>query len=142
MARLKIIIPENKINTFTIPVRISDVNYGNHVGNDAIVSIIHEARVQWLSQHNFTELNIEGAGLIMSELEIEFKKESFYGDVIEVQLSIGEISKKSFEIYYQLYTKRNGERIVLTVAKTGIVCYNYLNKKVVAIPDVLKNIII
>lgn len=142
MARLKIIIPENKINTFTIPVRISDVNYGNHVGNDAIVSIIHEARVQWLSQHNFTELNIEGAGLIMSDLEIEFKKESFYGDVIEVQLSIGEISKKSFEIYYQLYTKRNGERIVLTVAKTGIVCYNYLNKKVVAIPDVLKNIII
>lgn len=142
MARLKIIIPENKINTFTIPVRISDVNYGNHVGNDAIVSIIHEARVQWLSQHNFTELNIDGAGLIMSDLEIEFKKESFYGDVIEVQLSIGEISKKSFEIYYQLYTKRNGERIVLTVAKTGIVCYNYLNKKVVTIPDVLKNIII
>ena len=142
MARLKIIIPENKINTFTIPVRISDVNYGNHVGNDTIVSIIHEARVQWLSQHNFTELNIDGAGLIMSDLEIEFKKESFYGDVIEVQLSIGEISKKSFEIYYQLYTKRNGERIVLTVAKTGIVCYNYLNKKVVTIPDVLKNIII
>ncbi len=141
MARVKIIIPENKINTFTIPVRISDVNYGNHVGNDAIVSIIHEARLQWLSQHNFTELNIDGAGLIMSDLEIEFKKESFYGDIIEVQLSIGELSKKSFEIYYKLYTKRNDERLVLAVAKTGIVCYNYLNKKVVTIPDVLKNMI-
>ena len=141
MARVKIIIPENKISTFTIPVRISDINYGNHVGNDAIVSIIHEARVQWLSLHHFTELNIGDIGLIMSDLEIEFKKESFYGDIIEVLLSIGEISKKSFEIYYQLYTKRNDERIVLAVAKTGIVCYNYLNKKVVTIPDVLKNIL-
>ena len=141
MAKLKIIIPENKISTFTIPVRISDINYGNHVGNDAIVSIIHEARVQWLSQHHFTELNIGDIGLIMSDLEIEFKKESFYGDIIEVRLSIGEISKKSFEIYYQLYAKRNDERILLAIAKTGIVCYNYLNKKVVTIPDILKNIL-
>jgi acyl-CoA thioester hydrolase len=56
MARVKIDIPENILAIVNIPVRISDINYGNHVGNDAIVSIIHEARVQWLTQHNFTEI--------------------------------------------------------------------------------------
>ena len=141
MARVKIVIPENKIASFTIPVRISDINYGNHVGNDSIISIIHEARVQWLSQYNFTELNIDGIGLIMSDLEIEFKKESFYGDIIETQLSVGGISRVGFELYYQLYTSRNEKHIELAIAKTGMVCYDYLNKKVAAIPGALKTIL-
>jgi len=141
MARVKIVIPDNKIGSFVIPVRISDVNYGNHVGNDSVVSILHEARVMWLNQYNLTELNIDGVGLIMSDLEIEFKKESFYGDIIEVQLSIGEISRIGFELYYQLNTKRYDEPVILAIAKTGMICYNYLNKKVVTIPYVLKNLL-
>jgi len=141
MARVKIVIPDNNIGSFAIPVRITDINYGNHVGNDSFVSILHEARVKWLNQYNLTELNIDGIGLIMSDLEIEFKKESFYGDIIEVQLSIGEISRIGFELYYQLRTKRHEEPVILANAKTGMVCYNYLNNEMTAIPDVLKNIL-
>lgn len=141
MARVKINIPENFIVAFAIPVRINDINYGNHVGNDAFVSILHEARVQWLHQHNYTELNIDGVGLIMSDLEIEFKKESFYGDIIEVQLSSGKISVISFELYYQLFASRNGDRILLANAKTGMVCYDYTNKKVAPIPQEFKAIL-
>ncbi len=141
MARIKINIPQNKIFTVTIHVRINDINYGNHVGNDAFVSILHEARMQWLSNHHFTELNIEGIGIIMSDLAIEFKQESFYGDIIEVQLSSGEISSAGFELFYQLFTSRNGMRQLLANAKTGMVCYDYLNKKVSAIPEAFKKIL-
>lgn len=141
MARVQITIPENYIAAFVIPVRINDINYGNHVGNNAFVSILHEARVQWLHQHNFTELNIEGIGLLMSDLEIEFKKESFYGDIIEVQLSRGKISKMSFDLYYQFFTSRNGESILLANAKTGMVCYDYTNKRVTKIPQKFKAIL-
>lgn len=141
MARIKIDIPEKTIGTFTILVRIADINYGNHVGNDAFVSIIHEARMQWLKQYDYTELKIEGIGLIMSDLAIEFKSESFYGDVVEVKLSAGEISRVSFELYYQLSAKRNDENILLVNAKTGMVCYDYDAKKVAAIPEKLKQIL-
>jgi acyl-CoA thioester hydrolase len=141
MARVKIEFPEKVIGTVSIPVRINDINYGNHVGNDAFVSIIHEARVQWLKEHNFSELNIDSASLIMSDLAIEFKKESFYGDIIEIKLSAGEISRVSFELYYQLFTSRNNETILLANAKTGMVCYNYTTKKVTALPEVLKQIL-
>lgn len=142
MGRVKINIPENIIAVVTIPVRIGDINYGNHVGNDSFVSIIHEARVQWLSQHNFTELNIDGVGLIMSDLEMEFKKEAFYHDIIEVQLSVTEISRVGFELYYQLFTKRNDSSVLLIKAKTGMVCYDYLNKKVAPIPEGFKQLLI
>lgn len=141
MARIKIEISSNSIGTYTIPVRIADINYGNHVGNDAFVSIIHEARMQWLQQYNYTELKIEGIGLIMSDLAVEFKAESFYGDMIEVKLSVAEISRVGFELYYQLFAKRNDEYILLANAKTGMVCYDYVAKKVSAIPEKLKGIL-
>ena len=141
MARVKLEIPGNKIAVAPIPVRITDINYGNHLGNDAFVSIIHEARMQWLHQHGYTELNIEGTGLILADLIVEFKNESFYGDLIEVTLAVGEISKVSFELYYELRTKRDDKIIILALAKTGMVCYNYTLKKVTGIPEVLKIIL-
>ena len=141
MARVKIEIPENKITTVSIPVRITDINYGNHLGNDSFIAIIHEARMQWLQQYHYTELNIEGTGLILADLMVEFKNESFYGDCIEVTIFAGEISKVSFELYYQLSNKRNDSIILLALAKTGMVCYDYMAKKVIRIPEKLKAIL-
>ena len=141
MARSKIILPEHFIATLSIPVRITDINYGDHVGNDAFVAIIHEARMQWLTQHGYTELQVEGIGLIMGDLAIEFKNESFYGDVIEVKIAVDEISRVSFELYYQLKTKRNDATILLANAKTGMVCYDYAARKIVGVPEKLKAIL-
>ena len=141
MARIKLEIPEKVIDTFRIPIRIADINYGNHVGNDAFVSIIHEARMQWLAQYGYTELKIEGTGLIMSDLVFEFKNESFYGDMVEVKLGVNEISRAGFALYYQLFAKRNTENILLANAKTGMICYDYDSKKVVSIPEKLRTIL-
>lgn len=141
MARIKIGIPEKVIGIFVIPVRIGDINYGNHVGNDAFVSIIHESRMQWLKQYDYTELKVEGTGLIMSDLAIEFKSESFYGDAVEVRLGAGDISRVGFDLYYQLFARRNNGHVLLANAKTGMVCYDYDAKKVAAIPEKLITIL-
>lgn len=86
MPRIKIDLPEKFFDlSIKIPVRITDINYGNHVGNDSLVGIINEARLQLLQHFGFSELNIEGIGLILGELLIEFKKESFYKDIIDVK---------------------------------------------------------
>lgn len=141
MARIKLSVPKNNLALVKIPVRITDINYGNHLGNDSFISIVHEARVQWLQTHNYSELNIEGTGLILADLAVEFKSEGFYGDVIEVMISAGEIAKVSFELFYTLTAKRNNQTILLAVAKTGMVCYNYTDKKVTAVPQQLLQIL-
>lgn len=135
MARIKMDMPEHKLAEIKIPVRISDINYGNHVGNDAFVSIIHEARLQWLQQKGYTELDFAGTGLIMSDLAIEFKNESFYGDTIEVAVYAGETARVSFELFYQLSTIRNNTKIILANAKTGMITYSYAKKKPVSLPE-------
>jgi|SRR5690242_5103447 YbgC/YbaW family acyl-CoA thioester hydrolase len=140
MPRLKIDLPAKKLFTVSIPVRITDINYGNHVGNNAIVEIIHEARVQFMQKHGFTELNVAGTALIMSELLVEYKNESFYGDVLEVEIFIGEITRVSFELFYQISTTCNKKKIIIALAKTGMVCYDYEMKKVTALPEELRSI--
>lgn len=142
MARIKIDLPEKCIASFTIPVRITDINYGNHVGNDSLVAIIHEARMQFLQLHGFTELDVAGTSLIMSELIVDFKNESFYKDLVQVKIFFGEVSRVSFELYYSLSVVRNGSTILIAKAKTGMVCFNYSDKKIDAIPQPLKEILL
>ena len=135
MPRIKLVLPTKIKFTTTIPIRITDINYGNHVGNDSLVSIIHEARVKWLVANNYTELNVAGASLIMADLAVEYKSESFYGDVLTINIFIGEINTVGFEVFYEITTKRDNQTILIAKAKTGLVCYDYNERKVTAIPS-------
>ena len=141
MARIKMDISGKTMACIQVPVRITDMNYGNHLGNDSLVSIIHEARVAWLAGLGYTELNIEGAGLIMSELIVSYTHESFYGDILQISISAGEISGSGFELFYLVETTREDKKLVIAKAKTGMVCFDYKHKKVVAVPEPLKKLL-
>jgi len=120
--------------TTNIPVRITDLNYGGHVGNDSILSLIHEIRVQFLRHHDYDELNVAGIGLIMSDVTIEFKHELFYGETLRASVAAAEFSKIGFDLYYKL-EKLSGEKwVTVTHARTGMVCYDYSLKKIAAVP--------
>jgi acyl-CoA thioester hydrolase len=142
MARIKLTIPDNKIASVNIPVRITDINYGNHLGNDVLVSIVHEARAQWLRSNGYSEIDVEGTGLIMSDLAVEYIHESFYGDELQIDISVGETARVSFELYYTIQTTRNEKIILIARAKTGMVCYNYAIKKVAAVPEKFKCLLV
>ena len=139
MARIKIELPEKFHYETIIPIRITDLNYGNHVGNDTILSILHEARVQYLKHYGLEELDFAGVGLIMSDVAVEFKNEIFYGEKIIASVTVSEISKFSFNVYYKLEKENNDKRILVALAKTGMVCYDYGAKKVAAVPKEVKD---
>jgi acyl-CoA thioester hydrolase len=134
MARIKIEFPEQFIFSTKIPIRITDLNYGGHVGNDTVLSLIHEARVQFLKSFNYKELNVEGVSLIMCDAEIEFKAELFYGDIITAFVTVNNFSRVGFDLYYKLMK----EETLVTAAKTGMICYNYDTRKVVSLPQKVK----
>ncbi len=134
MARIRIDLPEKFFFSCFLPVRITDINYGNHVGNDAFISILHEARVQFLASIGYSELNIDGNGLIIADLEIVFKSQSFYGDVLKVEIATENITNTSFDLYYQISTERE-ITIVIAKAKTAQVCYNYQHKRIAKLSD-------
>lgn len=138
MGRIKISLPDSFHFSCQVPVRITDINYGGHVGNDAILSIIHEARMQFFKSLGYTEMNLAGAGLIMADVAIEFKSELFYGDIVTASVAATELSKVGFDICYKLEKQTADKAILVAVAKTGMICYDYDKKKIIAVPDEAK----
>jgi acyl-CoA thioester hydrolase len=137
MARITIDLPSKFIFKVEIPVRVTDINYGGHVGNDSILSIIHEARIQFYRHLGFqSELRFEGAiGQIISDAALVYKSESFLGDVLIVQIAVAEFNKYGFDMIYVITNKNSTKEVAR--AKTGIVCFDYHRKKVASIPEVL-----
>lgn len=138
MARIKIKFPEGPALFRTeLPVRISDINYGNHLGNDSLLSLLHEARVRWLASLGMTELNTGDHGLIMADAAISYKAEAFYGEMLSIELFKDEVSAISFELLYKVSTNRNESQVLIAAGKTGMVCYDYEQKMVAAMSQPL-----
>lgn len=51
MARITLPLPENILFRTRLTVQIGDINYGNHLANDAVLRLCHEARIRWLAEH-------------------------------------------------------------------------------------------
>ena len=135
MARIKIDLPSKFSFSTTIPVRITDINFGGHVGNDTILSLVHEARAQFFTYCGYHELDFAGAGTIMSDVAIEYKNQTYYGDSIVASVAVGEITKVAFDLFYKLEKRStDGKLVPVAFAKTWMVCYDYDLKKVTAIP--------
>jgi len=132
LARVKLDLPDTLPFTTEIVVRITDINYGGHVGNDAILAIIHEARIRFLQQYGFSEADIDGVGLIMTDSVIVYKSEGFYGDIISVEAGVKDITRSGCDFLFKLSNKENGNEIAR--AKTGIVFFDYHERKVKTTP--------
>lgn len=133
MARIKLALPEGFSFSTDIPVRITDINYGGHLGNDSVLALIHEARVRFLNEQGYSELDICGVGLIQSDAVIVFKSEAFYGDVITVDVTIGEFTATGCDFFYLLKNKDTEKEVAR--AKTGMAFFDYQRKKPVKVPE-------
>jgi acyl-CoA thioester hydrolase len=132
MPRIKIELPKHFHFSTELSIRISDINYGGHLGNDAVLSLVHEARVRFLKQHGYTELSIEGVSIIMADAVVVYKSEGFHGDTVIIDVAVGEFQNAGCDFFYRLVNKESGSEIARV--KTGIVFYDYSAKKTVAVP--------
>lgn len=134
MERIKINLPEIFTFSTSIKIRITDVNYGGHVGNDSFLSLVHEARLQFLTSKGFSEMDVMGVGLIMADASIEFKKEMAYGDTVKISVAAINFDRIGFDIFYLLEAEKDGVAAIVGKAKTGMMCFDYANKKKAALP--------
>lgn len=139
MNRIKIQLPEKFYFSTILSVRITDLNYGGHLGNDTVLSIIQEARQQYLLSKGFEELNINGLGLIMADTMIEYKKEMNYADKLIVSVAAIDFDKIGFDFYYKIEIDNSVGQDIAVKAKTGMILYDYQQKKKATISDEIMN---
>lgn len=137
MARLHLEFPETFAFKTELTVRASDLNYGGHVGNDTILTLLQEARIQYYRQLGFKdEVSFEGSvGQIIADAAIQYKSESFLNDVLIIEIAVSDFNRYGFDMLYRVWNKETNKEVAR--GKTGIVCFDYARRKVASIPLVL-----
>lgn len=122
---------------FVMPyrVRISDINYGGHVSNAAVLSFFQDGRIGYLQQLGpFSEMDIGGCGIILPEANVQYKAEMFLGEELQIGVRIAELRRSSFIMNYRI--ERQGE--VTAEGTTALVAFDYPQRKVRRLPDVFR----
>lgn len=134
MPRLQLDFPAEVRFTCELSVRASDLNYGNHVGNDSILTIMQEGRIQFYRSLGYqNELHFEGqVGHLVADSAIVYKSEAFLGDVLRIDIAISDFNKYGFDMYYRLRNKATGKDVA--IGKTGMIFFDYEKRKVALIP--------
>jgi len=138
MTSLKSQMPESFLFQCEIPLRITDLNYGGHVGNDRILALLQEARVQFLNSRGYSELQLESSGLILTRAQIELRNELHYGDQLFAKVQAGNFTSKGFDLFYKLEIIEDEQPRLAALATTSMVCYDYAKKKVVPLAQKAK----
>lgn len=113
-------------------VRITDINYGRHVGNDAMLGLLHEARLRFLANFGFSEEDIGGVGMLMGDAVVQFKAVSFRGDHLTVELGLADVERRTFDLMYRV--TRAGDGATVALAKTGMVAFDYAKNRLADLP--------
>ena len=99
----------NPLYSTDIDIRIGDINYGGHMGNDRYLLLFHEARLRFLRSIGCSEADIgEGVSLIMSEAHINYWGEVGYGDVLTAEVGVEELKSVRFTVTFTLRKKADG----------------------------------
>ncbi len=136
MARVKLDMPDHFAFATEIPVRISDINYGGHLGNDAVLAIAHEARIRFLRSMEYAEQDVAGAGLIMLDAIVVYRSEAFYGDRLRVEVALGDPQTSGCDIVYLMTNAATGKEVARV--KTGMAFFDYARRKVIPMPDAFR----
>ena len=134
MARLKIEMPVDYQFETEMKVRISDINFGMHVGHDRFISMLHEARFRFLRFLGYAgETDIDGQSLLVSDLAVIYKSPAFLGDCLTIQVAVAEFNTYGCDFFYRVTDSKTGALVL--EAKTGGVFYDYAKKKVSPVPE-------
>jgi len=128
MARVVIDLPQSFPFSTELDVRIQHINRGNHVGNDAMITFLNEARLRYMPEQINT-LRDSHIWMINADLAIIYKSEAFYGEVLVVEVAAAEFHKYGFDLLFRVTDKKSGREVAH--AKMAMLLFDSNNRKLI-----------
>jgi acyl-CoA thioester hydrolase len=115
-----------------LDVRFRDCDAQGHVNNAVFFTYLEQCRL------NFWRALTGGstsphARVIVARAECDYRAPAFFGDSLEVRLTVGEIGRSSFVLAYAIDNVGSGRRVA--DAKTVMVTYDYALGRSMPIPS-------
>ena len=110
MARVVIDLPTVFPFSTELDVRIQLINRGDHLGNDSLITFLNEARVQFLPE-SINSPQDSHIWMINGDLAVIYKSESFYGDILKIEVATGDFHKYGFDLIFRVTEVKTGREV-------------------------------
>jgi len=132
MPRIKFELPESFVFSTDLQIYIGHINYGDHLDNAQLLTLVSEARVRFLKSLAYTELDVAGSAIVVSDHLIQYRSEGFHGETIRISMTPQDFNKYGFDLVYRIDCLEKPRE--LARGKVGIVFVNKETKKVASVP--------
>ncbi len=117
----------------TLEVSIGEINYGGHLGHDALLRLLHEARLRFLAQRGFSETDAGGCGLALVEAHVQYRAQAYRGDRLRIAVAMAGLERVGFNLSYRV--TREGDGAEIARARTALVFFDYARGRLARAPD-------
>ncbi|HLO63194.1 MAG TPA: thioesterase family protein [Azonexus sp.] len=132
MPRIKIDLPESFTFSTEIPIYIGHINYGHHLDNAQLISLISEARVRYFRSLGYSELDVEGVGIVVADVAAQYRSEAFHGETLVADMTADDFNKYGCDLVWRLSDKASGREVAR--GKHGIMFFDYTARKAAPVP--------
>jgi len=139
MTRVSVTSPEQFLFSMERTVGISDVNYACHLDSVTMVQILHEARLQFLASLGFTEANIFGLGMVVADMAVDYRSESFANDLLVIDVGVSDFNRYGLDI--GLRVSNSACESVVCQAKIGVVFFDFDQHQISPVPESFRKLL-
>ena len=137
MERVKLDFPADAvIHRHPLTVRVTDMNYGRHLGHDALVSLLHEARIQAFAALDLPEWDMHGYPSVVADLAVQYQSEARWPDALTIATAVPEPQGKALTIYQRIY-QADSQQVVAT-ARVNQLLIDLATGRPVEVPEQVK----
>ncbi|PJZ69705.1 esterase [Leptospira perolatii] len=128
-----------------IPVRRSDTRsatvvgglFVSHLTYETLIPLINEAFDAFLENYGWSKADLAGANIIIPRMEVDYKSEAKAGDILEFAVSVQNLGRKSFDLFFHVSQSSGGQAVALV--KISLVFYDYKAKSTLEIPQIFRS---
>ena len=133
MPRIQIDLPEQFPFSTEITLYLSHMNYAGHLDNALLLTLVSEARARFFKSIGYTELDVEGRGIVISDAAVQYKSEAFHGETMVVSMTADSFNKYGCDLLWQMTDSSSGREVAR--GKTGIVFFDYQARRIAPLPE-------
>ena len=121
---------------YDLVVRVSQLDYGHHLGRDSIIGMAHEARAFMFHSLGVEENNLgdDRTGVIIGDLAVSYHGEAGLFDTLRIDTHIGVPGRSNFRVFQRIMH----EGRLIALVETGTIAFDYAARAIVPIPDVFR----
>lgn len=133
MPRIKIELPAHFPFSTEVAIYQSHINYGGHLDNAQLLTLVSEARSRYFLSMGYHEGNVEGVGIILADAALQYRSEAFQGEIMVIHMTANDFSKNGCDLVWRMDEKTSGREVAR--GKAGIVFMDYAERKITPVPE-------